>query len=77
MANKDDKTPHNVPGKFYIDSTCIACELCTSLAPKFFKMSEDSGFAYVYKQPSDPHEIEECQDALDQCPAESIGQDGP
>ena len=76
MADSNDKIPQNVAGKFYVDSSCIACELCTSLAPGFFVMAEDSSYAYVIKQPVAPDELKACEDALEQCPVEAIGDDG-
>lgn len=34
MADIDEKTPLNVPGKFYVDSSCIDCDLCRETAPE-------------------------------------------
>ena len=28
MADKNDKHPENVTGKFYVDTQCIDCDLC-------------------------------------------------
>ena len=36
MADIDEKTPLNVPGKFYVDSSCIDCDLCRETAPENF-----------------------------------------
>ncbi|NBV49556.1 MAG: ferredoxin, partial [Verrucomicrobia bacterium] len=36
MADKNDKRPESVAGKFYVDSQCIDCDLCRETAPKFF-----------------------------------------
>jgi ferredoxin len=76
MADVSDKLPQNVPGKYYVDSSCIACELCTSLASANFKMLDDNSYAYVSQQPASPDEIKACEDALSQCPVEAIGNDG-
>ena len=51
MADKNDKQPENVPGKFFVDSCCIDCDLCRDSVPDFFTRSEDGGYSYVYKQP--------------------------
>ena len=40
MADKNDKYPDNVPGKFYVDRECIFCNVCADAAPNNFKMSE-------------------------------------
>ena len=36
MADKNDKRPESVPGKFYVDSQCIDCDLCRETAPANF-----------------------------------------
>lgn len=45
------------------------------LAPQNFTDHED-GYSYVYKQPENQAEADECAEALDQCPVEAIGADG-
>ena len=76
MANLQDKTPENVPGRYYVDNTCIDCGLCPDLAPLIFKRQEDGGYTYVYRQPVPPEEIALAEEARDSCPTESIGNDG-
>ena len=46
MADIDEKTPLNVPGKFYVDSSCIDCDLCRETAPENFGRDDDEGQAY-------------------------------
>lgn len=76
MADKNDKWPENVNGKFYVDEQCIDCDLCRETAPKFFARNDDGGYSYVSAQPSAPEDIEACQEALEGCPVEAIGDDG-
>ena len=76
MANKDDKFSINVPGKFYVDSQCIDCNLCRDTAPNNFKQNPDGGFSFVYKQPESPEEEAQCKEAKESCPVEAIGDDG-
>lgn len=76
MADKNDKFEDNVPGKFYVDRECIFCDVCVQAAPRNFAPSKDGSHDYVYKQPENEEELEECYDALDQCPVEAIGDDG-
>lgn len=76
MANKSDKWPTSVPGKFYVDSQCIDCDLCRETAPDFFKRDDDGGYSVVFKQPSTQEEIDQCMEALEGCPVEAIGHDG-
>ncbi len=76
MACKNDKWGENVKGKFYVDEQCIDCDLCRETAPKFFTRNEDGGYSYVFNQPTNPQEEEECMEALEGCPVEAIGKDG-
>ncbi len=76
MADPNDKQPENVPGKYYVDGTCDGCQVCISVAEDNFKMDDDEEHAYVYKQPESPDEEEVCQEAMEGCPNESIGDDG-
>ena len=32
MADRNDRVPENVSGRFYVDSTCIDCDLCREAA---------------------------------------------
>ncbi len=76
MADKENKLPKNKPGKFYVDDACIACDACVTSAPDNFEMDEDDGYAFVSRQPESPEEEEQCKEAMDGCPVESIGNDG-
>lgn len=76
MADKDDKNVGNAPGKYYVDSSCIDCDLCRETAPEIFARNEDEGYSYVTRQPQNDEEIELCNEALEGCPVEAIGDDG-
>ena len=76
MALKEDKFKDNVPGKFYVDEACIFCNVCIDAAPNNFAESIDGDHDYVYKQPETEEELDQCYDALEQCPVEAIGDDG-
>ena len=56
MADKNDKYPDNVPGKYYVDRECIFCNVCATAAPNNFKISEDGTHDVVYKQPQNEDE---------------------
>ena len=75
MADRDDKVPENVPGKYYVDGSCEFCETCIELAPENFEANDDE-YAYVNKQPANDTEEDECQEAMASCPMEAIGDDG-
>ncbi|MFA5262691.1 MAG: ferredoxin [Opitutaceae bacterium] len=76
MANKAEKWPSNVPGKFYVDQQCIDCDLCRETAPNFFMRNDEGGYTFVNKQPVTDDEIAQCTEAQDGCPVEAIGNDG-
>jgi ferredoxin len=76
MADKTIKASENVPGPYYVDEECIACELCVDTAPDYFKMADDRPQAYVFKQPKTDEEKDLCEDALGVCPVDAIGNDG-
>lgn len=82
MPNNQMKHPKNVPGAWYATDPdddngegCIACAVCYTDAPNMFKEDED-GNAYVYKQPTTPEEIQQCEDMMEACSVASIGKDG-
>ena len=76
MADKNDKRPESVPGKFYVDSQCIDCDLCRETAPANFKRDDDHGHSFVFKQPENEAEAILCREAMEGCPVEAIGEDG-
>jgi len=75
MAFVKDKLPDNVPGKYYVDRQCIDCDVCRDTSPANFTRSDENGYSYVYKQPSNPEEEALCDEALNACPVEAIGDD--
>jgi ferredoxin len=77
MAVLNNKYADNTAGRFYVDDQCIDCDLCRETAPANFTRNEDGGYSYVYKQPSHPDEDRQCKEAMEGCPVEAIGNDGP
>ena len=76
MADRKDKVAETVPGKYYVDSQCIDCDVCRVTAPTNFQRNEDKGYSYVFRQPESAEENAQCQEAMDSCPVEAIGSDG-
>lgn len=76
MADREDKNPENVQGKFYVDSQCIDCDLCRETAPNNFTRADDEGYSYVFKQPENDEELAQSREAMEGCPVEAIGEDG-
>jgi len=75
MAERTDRLPQNVAGSYYVDSTCVDCDLCRNTAPDFFRRDEETGFSFVCRQPVTPEEITLAEEAKKGCPTESIGKD--
>jgi ferredoxin len=76
MADKENKVPDNIPGSFYVDTSCIACGICIAEAPDTFKYNEDESLAYVYAQPANEEHTASAKQALNHCTADAIGDDG-
>jgi ferredoxin len=76
MANKNEKQLGNVPGLFYVDSSCIDCDMCRETAPETFRRNDDIGFSIAYQQPLTPEQFKAANEAMVDCPTESIGNDG-
>ena len=75
MPNRNDKNPGSVPGAFYVDSSCIDCDMCREIAPASFRRNDEIGLSIVFHQPETPSEWEAAREAVTSCPTESIGDD--
>jgi glyoxylase-like metal-dependent hydrolase (beta-lactamase superfamily II)/ferredoxin len=71
MANPADAVQENVPGPFFVDSTCIDCDTCRQLAPATF--GEAADYSFVQLQPRDDAELRAALHAQIACPTASIG----
>lgn len=71
MANAALRLPENVPGDFFVDSTCIDCDACRQIAPGTF--AEDGDYSIVHHQPQTDQEELRAMMALVACPTASIG----
>lgn len=76
MPDRTDRVKENVTGTFYVDSSCIDCDVCRDTAPDNFRRSDENNYSYVYKQPESDEERQACDEALTCCPVEAIGSDG-
>ncbi len=74
MADPRRLVPENVPGEFFVDTTCIDCDTCRQLAPETF--GESGEFSFVKQQPRDLEETRLALQALVCCPTGSIGTRG-
>ena len=71
MANIQQRLAKNVPGDFFVDSSCIDCDACRQLAPEVFAESGDA--SVVFHQPASIAETRRALMALVACPTGSIG----
>lgn len=76
MASRNDKHPRNVPGPFYVDTSCITCGESYLGCPQFFKVCEETSSAYVHRQPANDAEVRAIRNAMNHCPVDAIGDDG-
>ena len=71
MALVELRHAENVAGDFFVDSTCIDCDLCRQIAPETFSDIGDQSI--VYRQPRSDEEQFDALKALVACPTASIG----
>ena len=76
MPDPNDIVKENVDGSFYVDSSCIDCDVCRDTAPANFTRSFRDAYSYVSKQPENETERVACDEAMSTCPVEAIGNDG-
>lgn len=71
MADWTKRLPRNVPGEFFVDTTCIDCDTCRQLAPTVF--GETGEYSFVAAQPQTDTDTRNALRALVACPTGSIG----
>jgi ferredoxin len=76
MSDKTNKVAGNAAGRYYVDVTCIDCDLCRETARANFARNDAEGYSFVLRQPATPAQEAECLAALEECPVEAIGNDG-
>ena len=76
MPDPSERVKENVDGPFYVDSSCIDCDVCRDTAPDNFLRSFKHAYSYVSKQPENAAERARCEEAMSACPVEAIGEDG-
>lgn len=72
VANPDHRLPGNVDGSFFVDDTCIDCDLCRQIAPDTFTFG-DGPCSVVFRQPETSFGEQRAAMALVACPTGSIG----
>ena len=71
MALVELSHPQNVRGDFFVDTTCIDCDLCRQIAPETFADVGDQ--SVVHHQPDSSQQEFAALKALVTCPTASIG----
>jgi len=71
VANVHKRVAENVAGDFFVDATCIDCDVCRQVAPSVFRAARTT--SYVHSQPSDADDRRSALRALLCCPTGSIG----
>ena len=71
MALVELRLAENVAGDFFVDSSCIDCDLCRQIAPDTFSQAGDQ--SVVHHQPRSAEEVFAALKALVTCPTASIG----
>ena len=74
MASAKLRRAENAPGDFFVDETCIDCDLCRQIAPATFTRAGDQ--SAVRRQPETDDEEIAALKALVTCPTASIGAPG-
>ena len=64
MPDLNDRVKDNVDGPFYVDTTCIDCDVCRDTAPNNFTRSFKHAYSYLSKQPENHSERAACEEAL-------------
>jgi ferredoxin len=72
MSETKDRLPENEPGRYYVDSHCIDCDVCRDIAPDNFTRAVKRKYSFVFKQPENDVEESLCREALEACPVEAI-----
>ena len=73
MARLSERLPENADGLFFVDRSCIDCDLCRQIAPSVFGRADRPGQSVVRQQPRTDAERLRAGMALATCPTSSIG----
>ncbi|HVY48016.1 MAG TPA: MBL fold metallo-hydrolase [Minicystis sp.] len=73
MARAGLRLAENVDGPYFVDTSCIDCDLCRQVAPRTFARSDRQAQSIVLRQPEGEAERRRAAMALVACPTSSIG----
>ncbi len=72
MADPQKRHPQNVPGPWFVDTSCISCDTCTDVSPEIFGR-DAARKAFVREHRVDDVSLFEF--ALESCPVEAVGRE--
>lgn len=75
MSDRTHSYADNVPGAFYVDDSCIDCDMCLATASQNFGHNQEHRYSYIVKQPENEDEWALCLQAMEGCPVSVIGHD--
>ena len=75
MSDRTHGYADNVPGAFYVDDSCIDCDMCLATASQNFERNQERRYSYIAKQPENEDEWALCLQAMEECPVSAIGYD--
>lgn len=75
MATSIERLRENIPGRYYVTSECIDCDLCREAAPGIYRRNDLIGYSVVHHQPATPEEEVRAIEGMEGCPVEAIGCD--
>jgi glyoxylase-like metal-dependent hydrolase (beta-lactamase superfamily II) len=73
VANHALRLEQNAPGAYFVDSSCIDCDLCRQIAPETFGRDRHAAQSIVRAQPAVDAARLRASMALVACPTSSIG----
>jgi glyoxylase-like metal-dependent hydrolase (beta-lactamase superfamily II) len=71
MADRSRTHPRNASGPWFVDTTCIDCDVCREHAPEIFGRAD--GTTCVRRPPESPDEVRRAWLGLVACPVACIG----
>ncbi len=73
MARLADRLNENVPGDYFVDTSCIDCDTCRQIAPETYGRLDAAGQTIVLRQPETDSSRHRAAMGLVACPTASIG----
>jgi glyoxylase-like metal-dependent hydrolase (beta-lactamase superfamily II)/ferredoxin len=73
VASLADRLNENVPGDYFVDTSCIDCDTCRQIAPETYGRHDAAGQTIVLRQPETDAERLRAAMGLVACPTASIG----